>query len=92
MRSFDTPGAIRTHDLSLRISSRWAFSNRSKPPKSLGFWWRGSKSNYNHDQTGNGKDIRVAEMLLGCLFVSAHSISSISPATMVAEIQRRNSG
>ena len=68
MWSFDTPGAIRTHDLSLRISSRWAFSNRSKPPKSLGFWWRGSKSNYNHDQTGNGKDIRVAEMLLGCLF------------------------
>lgn len=86
MWSFDTPGAIRTHDLSLRISSRWAFSNRSKPPKSLDFWWRGSKSNYNHDQTGNGKDIRVAEMLLGCLFVSAHSISSISPATMVAEI------
>lgn len=24
-------------------------------------------------------------MLLGCLFISAHSISSISPATMVAE-------
>lgn len=47
-----------------------------------------------NDQRGrrrNGKDIRVAEMLLGCLFLSAHSISSISPATMVAESRRRNS-
>ena len=62
---------------------------RSKPPKSLGFWWRGSKSNYNHDQTGNGKDIRVAEMLLGCLFIFAHSIFVITYITIITEIKGR---
>lgn len=64
---------------------------KEKSPTTIRFSLIRQLMNYHRDRTDNGKNLRVAEMLLGCLFTSAHSISFIYLATMVAEIQRRNS-